>query len=498
MDTAFNQDRYSNFTEVWSGTANCDAGSEVVVPDTMPDIGAILDTEGVVLMRSKQMESGFVTVSVTINASVLYTPEDGSAPRCMQMTCSTDIRTDAPGVETDCITVAQVRARSLDARAANPRKISLRAEIICHVACYRKEEFMIPSSAADKSCCVQTKCCKTHMLLTTDVREKTFVVTDEYAPPATFSLEAILAHRVTLTQEDAKFVGGKLVFRGRARVFLLFAGTEPGQLCPFTYETEFSQIMELSGGPEAAAEVSLLLTGAYFDLPDGHMNGGKISAELHMLAQAVCREEKEIPYIADAYCNSEPLAVEVEKMSVLTAYRPVFSRQSVMGFMELPGDGTEALFFRTTVGNISVSGEEVSASVAVRAVYRRRDGSMGATSVRLNAEFTPELPEDSVMVITGLAAMDVFSTPATGGVDVRIPTELHAFAALKSELAFVQSAQVDEDSKPQPSVPSLTLLRAKAGEDFWELAKRYHSTEEAIRAVNEGKTEGLLLIPKCK
>jgi len=499
MDTALNKDRYRNFTEVWSGTASCDAGTEVVVPDTMPDIGTILDTESVLLIRSKQTEAGSITLSATVNASVLYAPEDGSPPRCLQMTLPVESRMDAPGADSDCRTVAQLRIRSIDARAANPRKIALRADVACTAAAYRKEDFEIPSSAMDKDKTVQTLTKTAHLLLTADVREKTFVISDEYAPPSGCTVEGILSQRVTLIQEDAKFVSGKLVFRGRVRVFLLFAGSEPGQLCPAVYETEFSQIMEADCGGEAMADVSLAMTGVYFDLPNGRLGNGKVAAELHLVAQAVCMEETEAPYIADTYSNSAILTTTLKTQNLLSTCSPVIARQTVMGFLELPGEGTEALFFRTTVGNINDGADNVSAVIGVRAIYRRRDGSLGASSTRLNAEFSPDLPKNATLHSRCLLAPEVFASQASGGLDVRVPAELYAMAVTGEEITCVDSVSVDEEaSRQEKKIPSLTLVHAKAGTDLWSLAKQYHSTVEAIRAVNDGREEGLLLIPKCK
>ena len=499
MDTAFNKDRYRNFTEVWSGTASCDAGTEVVVPDTMPDIGTILDTEGVLLIRSKQTEAGTITLSATVNASVLYAPEEGGSARCLQMILPVEIRTDAPGADSDCRTVAQVRIRSMDARAANPRKIALRADVGCTAAVYRKQDIEFSSSPVEKDEAIQTLMKTTHLLLTADVREKTFVISDEYAPPAGCSVEGILAQRVALMLEDSKFVSGKLVFRGRARVFLLFAGTEAGQLYPAVYETEFSQIMEADCGGEATADVSLAMTGVYFDLPTGRTSNGKVTTELHLVAQAVCMEETEAPYIADTYSNCAVLKVEEKTQKFPSSCRPITARQTVMGFLELPGEGTEALFYRTTVGNVSDSEDNISAVIGVRVIYRRRDGSLGASSTRLNAEFGPDLPKGSALRSRYLLAPEVFASQASGGLDVRVPVELYAMAVSEDEITFVDSISVEEKASQQgKEIPSLVLVRAEAGTDLWMLAKQYHSTVDAIRAVNDGREEGLLLIPKRK
>ena len=60
--------------------------TETVVPDTMPDVERILCAEGMVIIRSKEVSEGRVTVSAGVAATVLYSPEDvGEAEQSEQL-----------------------------------------------------------------------------------------------------------------------------------------------------------------------------------------------------------------------------------------------------------------------------------------------------------------------------------------------------------------------------------------------------------------------------
>ena len=67
------------------------------------------------------------------------------------------------------------------------------------------------------------------------------------------------------------------------------------------------------------------------------------------------------------------------------------------------------------------------------------------------------------------------------------------------ELNDVVSVTLEEELPfARQNLPTLTLVRTDLG-DLWELAKRYHSSVEAIQAINETLAAGnsaLLLIPR--
>lgn len=501
MDTALKKDIYEQLSLAWSGTAGREVTSECVVPDTMPDVGAVVDAEGVLTLRSKETEAGAVQLAASLSVSVLYMPEAGGVMRSLEITLPADIRMEAPAVEPDDRTVARLRVRAIDARALNSRKVSLRADVEAEARCYRRDSVEIASGLAEGGEAVHLLTKTANVYTVSDVREKTFVVTDEYQLPAGCGgVEAILSQRVEAVVEDVKYVSGKAVFRGRARAGLLFSAPE-GRIFSGRYETEFSQIMELeAGADEAVPEVSVFLTGVYFDLPERTAESGRVAAELHLAAQAVCRQRGEVAYIADLYSNRTALAPEMAELPVLSEVRPITMRQTVTGRAEpFSGDG-EVLSLSASVGGVTVEGNTVKTSVSIRLISRQADGRCALSRCRLSAEFTAtELPADTELAAVTVTAADVYCAPASGGADVRATLQMDAFAMGRGVIRCVSAVTEDAEAwEREKNTPSVTLIRAGAEAELWALARRYHSTVEAIEAANEGRREGLLLIPKAR
>ena len=62
---------------------NTELTQEVRLSDGMPDIGRILTTWGQIVLRSKEWQGDLVAVSGGIMVWILYAPEDGTPPRCL-------------------------------------------------------------------------------------------------------------------------------------------------------------------------------------------------------------------------------------------------------------------------------------------------------------------------------------------------------------------------------------------------------------------------------
>ena len=62
---------------------NAELTQEVRLRDGMPDIGRVLTSWGQVVLRSKEWQGNLVTVTGGIMVWILYAPEDGTPPRCI-------------------------------------------------------------------------------------------------------------------------------------------------------------------------------------------------------------------------------------------------------------------------------------------------------------------------------------------------------------------------------------------------------------------------------
>jgi len=249
MDIKLDKNTVGCFEAVFDRTLTQEEKTECVVPDTEPDILNIVRTEGVALIRSKDVAEGCISVEGTISATVLYAHEEGSGLRSIAVQIPFEASAQSPEISSGGASVVNIRVRAIDSRMLNPRKISVRAELELRFRSFEPGEISCAAGVIGESG-VYLKREKLLASLVTDVTEKTFVITDEYAvPPSMPAIGEILDARARLISGECKAVGSKLILRGSAAVDMLYSPDFDGADNAVSFSTEFSQIIEL--GSEA-------------------------------------------------------------------------------------------------------------------------------------------------------------------------------------------------------------------------------------------------------
>ena len=93
--------------------------------------------------------------------------------------------------------------------------------MLIDVACYNDAEMLVAAGMdEDTDAGIELLTDNTEVMTTTNVKEKTFVITDELTMPASnLPIGEILKYKAALAPEDIKVVGSKLILRGTVSVF---------------------------------------------------------------------------------------------------------------------------------------------------------------------------------------------------------------------------------------------------------------------------------------
>ena len=504
MDATLEKSLINCWREAAKGVISREETAEMVVPDTLPDIAEIIDADGVILIRGKEAMKGAVSVTAEILATVLFLPEGGGGPCRLSLKMPWSCRLEVDEADEKCVPMAVLSLTSVDARALNPRKVLVRADLTAALSCYRQARLELPCTVQSEKR-VETLMESCAISPVTAVREKTFAVVDEYAVPSSRpAIGSILKYRVDLQVEDIKPVGSKLVFKGVARTEILYADVEFGEPVSASFHTAFSQIIEMDTPCEGANhEIMLLLTGAYIEQLSPTEQCRGIKAELHLAAQAVLRQEMDAEYICDAYCNCAKANVETESLTVEHLERYAELRETVRELMETPEPVREVISICALASRASAQENAVGCTVNLNAVYRSEGGTLSSVSRSYAVESALQLSPQLQARVLSVNCPESFATPAAGGIEVRVPVDLRVALTEMRELRPVSSVEFIEDNVCAQERPSLVIRRATETDSLWSLAKNGCSTMELIRQVNALESESVpagrvLLIPKAR
>ncbi|MBO5976332.1 MAG: DUF3794 domain-containing protein, partial [Oscillospiraceae bacterium] len=134
---------------IYSANLRKEESRDVVVPDTLPDISEVLCCEGRMLIRSKDISVGRVKTEVNVNAEVLYKGDDGKI-YSVNVIVPINLSTEDEVIGEKCAVTAMLRMIRLDARALNPRKIFVRAEVGGEVIAFENSKIVINNAAAEE------------------------------------------------------------------------------------------------------------------------------------------------------------------------------------------------------------------------------------------------------------------------------------------------------------------------------------------------------------
>ena len=470
---------------------------ECVVPDTDTDIEKIAAVQSGVFLKSKDLSAHGVIISGELYASVLYIRDGQAGVSSIRVRRPFTLEYEVDAPESDTLAQITLLIQGTDVRVINPRKISVCFDVEGELSCYRSEGLCTEAVVPDNIPGLHVKTESYTLFLPNAVCEKSFSLNEQFAFSAGVDAAVrLLSEKAELYISDCQLLGSKLIVKGNAAVTVCSQGDADASPAVSSFSVPFSQIVEVGVENIQNCSVRPEITGAYFDLIDT-INGEKaLDMELHAVLQVVGSEDCTISCITDAYSNLMPgeLISRTQEFAVLSAAASEkLHAEERLGLME---KCRELLNVFASISRLSTEGEKVSAAVTLDFLFLNDEEKLSACrrTVALSDETTGKQ-----LRILQIASVQCSAKPDGEYVDCSISLDLECIDCVKESTVSVGGIVLDEEKAyVQGSLPTLTLVR-REGESLWSLAKRYHSSEEKIRELNEDaeNCSRMLLIPKC-
>ena len=477
---------------------------ETIVPDACPDIARIVDASGQICLSGKQVRDGGLSISGTIKGWVIYQPE-GEQNLChMEVKLPFTAQAQAEQLHSQGQCVVTPILRKLDARALNPRKILVRADIGLEVQAYQPQELVLCRHIACGQDAGVEQCTEQHTAyLTASVKEKEFTFYDEIRLAAGPGGKAqILCVRADAWCGEAKVIGSKLIFKGEAALHVRYLVA--GELCSMRCPMPFSQIMELEGAGEAAdCRMSMCVTNVEWTCAGEDDRSLNVTMEL--LGQAVVRDRYPVTVLQDAYSTVYQMTLQQETCTLHQLLDCSVRPQSVRELLETGTPAKTVIDACVSVSRLTQSVQDghhaVSAELWLSVLYLDEHDTPQTLGCPLTVSGRLELPANGDCRCSCHCPGEVFAVPAAGGVEVRFNPEFHCLMTRKLTVPVVSGIKLGQPHDHQQGrQPSVVLRMAAPGEALWDIAKSCSTTRERIRQANGLEEDDLpvgrmLLIP---
>ena len=471
--------------------------AESVVPDTEEDIGRIAAVQSSVLLKSKDLSGRGVLVTGEARASVLCIDEGRERISCVRLAKPFSAEFEVAELSGEEQTQISLTVAATDARLLNPRKLSVTFDLAAELSCYVPESVAVETAQPGESCRgLHVRCAETELTLPNAVCEKSFVLNEQFPLPAgTGRPERLVCEQAEIRADDCQLIGSKAVVKGRALIRVAWLGEDGNGPVQASFSAPFSQIIDIGAETMELCTVQPQITGAYYDLIDSISGEKMLDAEIHVLLQLVCRSRIRIRTVADAYSNLTPLDAQTETLHFSSADERRTLRVNAAESVDVMEDCTDVICVFPTLSRCSLEGQKLSAAANLDILYRTAGGELSA--VRRTIMLKEDCGGGDARLLTAsLAEIDL--RPSGGSMETRVTLEAQLLCETDNEISSISGVALDEEQSFDLSrFPSLTMVR-REGESLWEIAKRYHSSVEAIEAYAGGETEneGMLLVPK--
>jgi len=460
--------------------------AETIVPDTYPDIARIVDVQAMILLREREAGVDQGDIRCAARIVVLYAPENAESLMRLELPLSFVHTAQLPGCQPGCMLMCSSRLNSVDARAVNPRKVSVRLSVGFDVHAYGESEETIVTGAQDDAAGLETWTQPVTAVSVVAVAEKQFTMTEEVDfPDRGADFGTLLDAAMEVEQTDMRVMPGKVVFKAQAKLCCLYTDANHALRC-FESTYLLSQIADVEGaGDEMDASIHFELRS--FELePVMDINGtvGYFTVNAGLTAQILLTAKRCTQILTDAFGTRCHCTLQREPYRYISP-----------GGSELRADVSEKIEAGVEVRRvIRVSARpERSAEytedgravvyVPVTVLVAAQDGELYSITRRLPAVFSsPQIPCSTwELRISALEAVP----DSAGTVTVSFRAQAVFSEGTQEEIQMVTALEIG-DPYPVPEGPRIAALLcfADADEDLWQVAQRYHTRLSEIRAAN--------------
>lgn len=495
---------------VYEGEIKSSADGSIIVPDVKPDIVKVLQADAEAFVKEKNIDDGRITVKGLVNVNVLYLPEGGKCRvQCLKSSfefCETLKRSE---FEEGMTLAVCCDTEKVGYKLINSRKISVEAHLAIGVQVIGKEEFDCVSDIAESTAQMQMQ----NFCICGDGEydEFRFQIEDTAElPDGKEPIAEILKSGVSIYDKEYKTLNGKLVVKGNVCVNVLYSDVNGG--CSYySFEVPFTEVFDMDGITESARcgisyEISSADAAVMSDA-NGEMRCISFTAEILTAVRTEYKEE--ISAVADCFftdCGCELLYSDIETTEINERidYTAILKEtlQKGQGMPDIAGVYNVCAKPYITAAQLQNGKLAVSGRTIVYVLYVTENSERAVCNISGEIPFGYMIEcENSVKgaqtEITAECSSISYAVTSPGAVEIRCGLKFSGKTLHKSTkrvITDIKTAQLP------PSEKGFAVCFTEKGETLWDIAKRYHVSEESICACNEGETAELcggekLIIP---
>lgn len=482
---------------------------DYVLPDYYPDFFRLLHCTAEAAVISQSTAEGAVQYMLRVQLHVLYSGEQTETVQSLTQQLDYHGQLALPQ-EAQTAENLQVRITAepsyLNCRAVSQRRIDLRGAVTirAELSGEQRQEVIGYAEGLHTQLRSETVSYVSQLLRT----QKQFTLSEEIRLSAAQSaLLSVLRTQTALSVLETRVVAGKLVVKGEATVTVLYTSAEGIETLAAVLP--YSQIVEMEGLlDDMPCPVTAILSEQ--SVTAESENNGDIRllhCDLQITLQCEAVRTASASLLTDLYSTVHPVELCREPIALLTAPETVSERMQQKLTLTQPDAVLTKVYTawaETKQLQIAVNAEGTGTVVSgiLHCCALAADAENHPLMLEQREPFTWELPQAAAGLLPPISVANCTYT-LSGSDTVAVQAELQLSGQIMQQRTHMLLTDVLID--PQARLPmdenyALRLYFGQPDESLWEIAKRYHTSETAIREENDIPADRLtaaqtLLIP---
>lgn len=471
---------------------------DVNVPDTKEDVMHIIQGEGYLKIEEVKTAQEYITVIGKLYYHILYATT-GESAKLAVLEGKLPVE-EVVYTEDDLGMQYIVRAQRIEfvPTMIHSRKINIRAMIELEVIREMQEE---EETTIDiDSPILYKKKRSVNLLEMNTMKRDTYRVKEEMKlPGAKENIDVITMSEVTGRKLEIRLGSDELLLRGELQVFVLYQ-TADGKTDWIEQSVTYDGRLECMGVSEGMyhhvyATVEDPLVEARMD-EDGEMRVLGIEATINLRIHIY--EEEQIDLLEDVYSLNENCEIQTKKAIYEELLLQNQSRCKVVEQLLLPELKEDVLQVCHSNGMMQIDGQivteagiQIDGVIHVSFLYLKADDAMPYGAWQGMVPFTHFIEGNEVLpkelhfdVTPGIEQLNV-TLLGNGEVEIKAMLVFDTFLRRPVPMEVITdvtlSPQVMDDQKKGPGIVGYIV---KEGDQLWDLAKKFQTTEEGIVEIN--------------
>lgn len=513
MDYVLDREMLPVGETVYDGCQEQPVDLDINLPDYCTDIQRILKCQIYPRITSRSISGDRLLLEGDYTVRVFYLDSEGTGIRCYDASDSFSAEIPLKQQADNAQIHAFPRVEYINCRATSPRRLDVHGafSVCAKVVCMGENEVVGNIEGDDVE---QQKNTVTVNRLVGFSQQQFGIDEILELGSGKPAADSIMRSNAFATLQDFKVAAGKLMVRGEVSVKFLYSSVAENQenqsAETMEYTVPFSQMLDCDGVTEdSVCDVKLNVVGMDVQIKNDY-SGDKtfFDVQVKLFASASAYQKCSVTMVNDAYSKKYDLNINSRQKTMENLNELVGDTYVSQNSLTLEGDKvSKVVDIWNEMGSVNASVE------SDRLMFR---GKFSLCVLALNEENKPFYFERLLDFEYGRAysgesqntkcTADVsvagVSYRITGtGIDVK--TELRLSASVYSQIGYRVITEVTADeTKPleRDAAAALCIYYADAGENLWDIARTYRTSEEAIRQENNISGEsvenrGMLLVP---